>query len=354
MTRPRLSDVARRAGVSAMTVSNVINGRFRQMSPKTRHAVEKAIRDLGYRPHAAGRSLRLDEALNVGMLVVDEAPSFLSDPFTAHLIAGMTNYLSSRGYGVVVQGVKPDEFERSMFIRKFATDGLCILMSGPPEQYSERVRAVASLGQPTVLFETKVKEDYDNVCSIAQDNFGGGKKIAEHLLECGVSRVLLVLPRLSWPAILERRRGVEAVFRTNRGVDLDFVLCDEDLASTQAAIVQKLDAGFTPDAIIGGNDQMAIAAMNLVRRRGMRVPDDIMITGFNAFEFRSYADPLLTSVVSPVQQMGSKAAEELIRRIKTGSFSSKDIVFPAQLILGTSTQPNQVSLRCEARKARAS
>ncbi len=336
--RTKLSDVARRAGVSAMTVSNVINGRFGQMRLATRHAVEEAIRELAYRPHAAGRSLRLDERLSVGMLVIDEAPAFLSDPFTAHLIAGMTNFLSSKGYGVVVQGVKPNDFENSVFVSKFSTDGLGILMSGPPDSYPQRIRSIASLGQPTVLFEVKLEEEYENVCSVRQDNFGGGESIARHLIENGARRFLIVLPRLSWPAILERQRGIMSVLGQSRDVHIDVALCDEDLGATQAAVRSKIDTSQIPDAIIGGNDQMAIAAMNLLTKRGIRVPEDVIVTGFNAFEFRYYANPLLTSVVSPVQQMGVRAAEELLRKIKTGSFSERDIVFSTELVVGDSSR----------------
>lgn len=321
-----------------MTVSNVINGRFGQMGLATRHAVEEAIRELAYRPHAAGRSLRLDERLNIGMLVIDEAPAFLSDPFTAHLIAGMTNFLSSRGYGVVVQGVTPNDFEKSVFVSKFSTDGMGILMSGPPESYPQRARSIASLGQPTVLFEVKAEEDFENVCSVRQDNFGGGINVARHLLENGAKKFLIVLPRLSWPAILERQRGIVSVLDQGVGVDIAVVLCDEDLRATQAAVSSKIESSKIPDAIIGGNDQMAIAAMNLLTKRGLRVPEDVMVTGFNAFEFRSYANPLLTSVVSPVQQMGARAAEELLRKIKTGSFLEADIVFPTELVVGDSTR----------------
>jgi LacI family transcriptional regulator len=93
-----------------------------------------------------------------------------------------------------------------------------------------------------------------------------------------------------------------------------------------------------PDAVLGGNDQMGIAAMRLLKSRGLRVPDDVMVSGFNAFEFRPYADPVLTSVVSPAHAMGARAGEELLRVLTAGDFSGVDIVLPTELVIGGSTR----------------
>ena len=167
--RTTASDVAAAARVSKMTVSNVLNGRFEMMSVQTRRRVEDAIAALHYRPHAAGRSLRMNERLTIGALIVDESPAFLADPFITNLLAGLSNFLSVRGYGLLVQGTTPRDVRNAIFMRRFATDGLCVLLSGSAAECRARTSQLLTLGQPLVLFELRriLKLDAD-VCFSAR------------------------------------------------------------------------------------------------------------------------------------------------------------------------------------------
>jgi LacI family transcriptional regulator len=120
--------------------------------------------------------------------------------------------------------------------------------------------------------------------------------------------------------------------------DLRVVVCgNADMADTQAALARDIEANGLPDAILAGNDQMGIAAMKLVTSRGRHVPKDIAITGFNAFDFWQYTTPVLTTVRSPAYEMGARGGEEILKRLSTGSFERREIVFPVSLQRGAST-----------------
>jgi LacI family transcriptional regulator len=143
--------------------------------------------------------------------------------------------------------------------------------------------------------------------------------------------------------MVERERGVRAALR-DRGADSDLtvVQCgNESFDDTQSALAVHLaDAGL-PDAVIGGNDRMALAAMQLLKRKGIAIPDSVMVTGFNAFESRSYSDPLLTSVFSPAYEMGERGGHELIRRLEEGRFASTVIRLPVRFAPGQTTHCTQ-------------
>ena len=128
--RATLREVAREAGVSVMTVSNVINGKHHLMSGETRQTVCSAIDKLGYRPHSGARSLRLSHDFSIGLLIVDPSPSFLTDAFTTHVVAGLSNYLNQRGYALLIQGIAPEAVTETPMLRHHRTDAICLMVSG--------------------------------------------------------------------------------------------------------------------------------------------------------------------------------------------------------------------------------
>ena len=337
--RATIRDVAAAAGVSPMTVSNLINERSGTMRAETRKRVEVEIKRLGYRPHAMARSLRLAKQLSIGMIIIDEQPHYLADPFTTHVVAGLSNQLSSRGYGLLLQGVAPHAFRSSSLIRGIRSDALCIMMSGPDPVRRGIVEAMLALGQPLVVFQDILQFRNADLCLIRQADDEGGRMVAAEVLRLGARRLIMLVTSVHWPAIAERERGVrEALRRHGSPAELRIVECgDAELSDTQAALSQEIADHGLPDAIIAGNDQMGIAAMKLMAARKVKVPNDIVITGFNAFEFAQYTSPVLTTVRSPAYELGARGGVEVLRRLEEGRFSQAEIVYPVELQKGGST-----------------
>jgi LacI family transcriptional regulator len=336
---PSVVDVARVAGVSPMTVSNVVNGHQRLVLEATRLKVEAAIKRLGYRPQAAGRSLRLARQFSIGMILVDESPSFLADPFITQLVAGLSNHLSERDYALVLQAVSARNFARSSLVRRAETDALCALLSGQPAARIRLAERLAAIDHPLILFQEALPASIVDGCSIRQDDFSGAKALAALILGRGAQRLLFLVPALAWPAVEERERGIRAAIAAHRRrLSLAILPCGEgDVGAVEVALNGYAQRGEIPDAVMGANDQIGIAAMKWLRRKSLRVPDDVLVTGYNAFEFWSYSDPVLTTVRSPAYEMGARGGEAILQRLKDGEFDRRDEVLPVSLQVGGST-----------------
>lgn len=333
-----LRDVAREAGVSSMTVSNVVRGKFGSMSDGTRARVVEAIAALGYRPHSAARHLKLARRFSVGMLVVDESPRFLADPFITELVAGLSNHLGEQGYDIVLQGMRSDQLRRSTLIQNVRTDGLCVLLSGGRGERVAALEVLHRLRQPMVLFQETVANAGADMCSVRQDDREGGRMLASLLLGGGDRELVMMIPELKWPAIGERVAGVrEAIAGSGTDARLTIVPTANGFEDMQAAVAAHIETHGVPDAVLAGNDQIGFAVTKYLTARGLAVPEDVRVTGFNAFEFWRYSDVMLTTVRSPAYQLGERGGAEILARLEEGAFPDRDVVLPVELCLGRTT-----------------
>src|SRR6266508_3740826 len=206
--RVTLREVAVAAGVSPMTVSNLINGRFDSMRPQTREHIELQIQKLNYRPHTMARSLRTARRFSIGMVIIDEMPNYLADPFITCVVSGLSNHLNAKGYGLMLQGQSAAAFRNSPIVRDIRTDAICVMLSGSDTTRRGVVETLLGLGQPIVLFQETLRFADVDLCSIRQDDRGGSRMLGEAALETGARRLLMLVPQLFWPAIGERIKGV--------------------------------------------------------------------------------------------------------------------------------------------------
>jgi DNA-binding LacI/PurR family transcriptional regulator len=328
-----LRDVALAAGVSPMSVSNFINARHGAMGPETRERIQAEIERLGYRPHTVARNLRLSRRLSVDMVIVDDAPLYLADPFTTQVVAGLSNSLNRKGYGLQLQCIAAEDFRNSPLVRNIRSDGICVLLSGSEATRRDVIATLLRLGQPIVVFQETFKFRQADVCVIRQADREGGGMVAREVLRRRARRVVMLVPETTWPAIVERMAGArEALAAARPAPAFDIIACGAaDFRETQKALERDIDAQGYPDAILAGNDQMGIAAMKLVMAHGRKVPGDVAITGFNAFEFWQFTDPMLTTVRSPAYEMGARGGEEILARLTGGRFERREIVYPVEL-----------------------
>jgi LacI family transcriptional regulator len=217
-------------------------------------------------------------------------------------------------------------------------DALCLVNCGPAKTRARNIEYVKSLGRPVVLLQETLEVADEEVAVINQDDFSGGSMIAEHVLSRGAKRLLMLVPSMEWPAIEERRRGIEsAVGERGKGTSLEVLECpDEGFPQTQLALRNYMREHGAPDAILGGNDRLGIAALALLQEEGQRVPEDIRVTGFNGFESHRYTNPTLTTVISPASEMGQFAAASVIRRLQIGKFANNKTLYPVRFQQGGS------------------
>ena len=336
--RTTLKDVSIAAGVSIMTVSNVIRGRSGDVGDKTREKVEKEIKRLNYRPNASAQNLRASASRSIGMVISDDDPAFLSDPFISQLVSGLSNILSANDYSLDIQGIVPKQFEKANILSKASNDALCAILCGPERERQRNIEFLKSVNQPTVVFQEPVRCRGADIAIIRQEDEGAGHDLGAHLVARKVKKVLFIRPSTDWPAIEQRERGLRLAFdELGRNIDCETIeAASESFEDVQGSIKQYL-AHSKLDAIVGANDSMGIAAMRMCEELGFKVPRDIKVAGFNGFLGWNLATPTLTTVVSPVYEMGRRAGEVLLKRLNTGQFERKNIVFPTELVVGDST-----------------
>src|SRR5215831_882832 len=248
-----IREVAARAGVTAMTVSNVINGRG-AVGHSTRARVLAAVETLNYRPHAGARRLRAKRFHSLGMLVLDDAPDYLSDPFTTQIIAGLSNFATEKGNSLVLQGVRHATIEQAPLLSQHETDGVCALLSGDAAERAALVERLRLLRVPLVLFQEPAGRG--DVCAIRQDDRGGAAALLRLVAEKGARRIMMLLPRVEWPAMVERESGARDAAAAQRATLIAVRCADEGFEATQTALRAALAEHGRPDAILGGNDRM--------------------------------------------------------------------------------------------------
>ena len=336
--RPTLHDVSRLAKVSNMTVSNVVNKRYQFVGAKTRARVEKTIKELNYRPNPTSRRLRSLSALSVGMVIVDDAPAFLKDPFITEIVAGLSNHLSINNYTLSIQGVHPDHFQEAGIFTSIGVDALCLMICGSLRQREESIRFLETLELPIVLLQETLEIENENFAIINQDDYSGGRMIATYVLAKGAKNLLLLVPSMEWPAIRERQRGiVDAVTESGGAASVAILVCpDEDFSQTQIVLSNYLRDQGRPDAVLGSNDSLAVAALKHLQSAGINVPGDVLVTGFNGFEGRRYTTPTLTTVISPAYEMGQHAGAMIIRKLQTHTFWKRKSLYSVRFQQGDS------------------
>jgi DNA-binding LacI/PurR family transcriptional regulator len=327
--RSTIKDVAKAAGVSAMTVSNVLNGRLLYVSAETRKRVEREIKRLNYRRQANARNLRVAQQRSIGMIIIDESPFFLADHFTCQVVAGLANVLNQADYTLTLQGMRGEQLDESMIMRSFEVGGFCAMISGPKEQRLSIIERLSALEQPVIVFQEGLERLRPDICVIRQDDFGGGQLIADHLLARRVGSYLVIVPRQGWPAIEYRVAGLGAGLAKDPSVSVAVVeSASESFGDVQTALGLYLDNHPVPGAVFGTNDAIATAALLHLLDKGYRVPEDVKLVGFNGFEAHRYSRPQLTTVLSCPYEMGERAGRAMLHRVKAGHFLESELVLP--------------------------
>lgn len=322
--RATLRDVAIAAGVSTMTVSNVVNGKTARVSDEIRILVKKKIDDLKYVPHLRGRGLRLAKDFAIGLVMLHPERRFLNDPFNTEVAAGMSNKLAQNGYGLLIFGAQNSNDLENKLARISQLDALAVYIFGDTAQRSAVYAKLAALGLPMVLIGDEVGDALSDASFVRQKNEEGAFQLAERGLANGARKILFMRPDHFWPAMAQRELGAR---RAAAGrADVETMICTEINFEAVVNQVKTRLSSNPPDFVMGGNDLFGIAATQAALQLGFTIKHDLMITGFNGFAFREYSMPLLTSMRSPAYEIGEEAAAALLKRIIKGSFQNGKVL----------------------------
>jgi DNA-binding LacI/PurR family transcriptional regulator len=319
-------DVARRAGVSQSTVSLVFSGKGAgRVSEATQERVRRCARELGYRPNVAAQALRLGSSRAVALLVPDA-----TNPFFSRVLRGAQRAAQAAGYTVALVDTAND--------RRWEAQSFEALRAGPVDGYLLfEVSAPEAMGsdQHAVLMETEAP----GRPSVRFDAEGGAAAAFEHLLELGHRRIGHLAAAFDAPTFhlreMARRRVLAAA-----GLELDSqprVLTAIDIDAARDAAGPLLDEG--PTAVFCDDDLIAAGLYLAVRERGLRIPADLSVIGFDDMDFARVLDPPLTTVALDAEQLGASAFELLEARMAGRRAKRRRVVLPAELLVRGSTGP---------------
>jgi LacI family transcriptional regulator len=327
-----LSEVAEQAGVSPTLVSRYLNNRI-ELPAATRERIDGAIARLDYRPNLLAKRLSTGRAEAISLVTPE-----IANPFFAELAAAIEAEAERHGYAVYISSTGGDPARAADAVRRLRdqhVDGLIMMTSHPDDG---TLAALLATSRNIVL----VDEDIPgvNVPRVFVENEHGAWLAARHLIEAGHRDIALIGGPEGLLSVRERLAGFrramhEHGLRVRSGWEL---LGEYSREFGRRALERLLDAPRRPTAILACSDYIAVGVLKAARERGMSLPRDISLVGFDDMPFAELVDPPLTTVRQPVAEMGRIACERLLA-ILNGSEASPLTRLPVELIIRQSVAP---------------
>lgn len=322
-----MKDVARLAGVSTSTVSHVIN-QNRYVSESITLRVKNAIEELNYAPSALARSLKMNRTNTIGMLLTTS-----NNPFYAEVVRGVERSCYERGYSLILCNTEGDLQRMNHSLETLLqkrVDGLLIMcteVQGPSKDVFTRYPSV-----PTVMMDWS---PFDSVGDVIQDNsFLGGEIATRYLIDSGFTRIACIAgPQDKSPARARYQGFIQAMEQAKIEVNEDYIIfSDFEFAGGFESMNKLLELSTPPQAIFAGNDAMAVGAYQAIFQKGIKVPDDISIIGYDDIDLSPYMIPPLTTIHQPKDKLGKQAVDQLIYRMDNPEADASVLVLTPELI----------------------
>ena len=317
-----MGDVARLAGVSASTVSHVLNG-TRKVNTPTRLRVEAAIEETGYRRNVVARSLAAGRTQTIGLSI-----SALTNPYFGNLVHAVERALSDAGYMLIV-GDSHDDVASERRVTNSLLDRQVDGMIVAPAAGSERVTLpdIARTGTPLVLIDRSADIESDQV---VPENFSSARSLTEHLLDLGHRRIAVIRGLAGLSSTDERFDGYRTAL-TERGIPVDAALIidgDSNTDVAERAVHSLMSGADRPTALVSMNNSMTIGALKALRGLGLSIPADMAFVCYDDFEWSDLFEPKLTAAAQDVETIGATAVRLLLRRIAGHEGTPERILVP--------------------------
>ncbi len=328
-----LEQIAKLAGVSRSTVSRVINDQP-NVRQEVRERVWRVIRETGYQPNLAARSLVTRRTGVIGLVIPRAVQSLFADPFFPQLIQGITQACNTHDYMLALFVLHTKEEEQKLYprvMRARLLDGAIVAAS---EIGDPLVRHLIENRLPFVLVGRP--DDPTGISFVQPDNVIGAYTAVSHLLRLGYRRIGTITGPLNTTVGLDRRQGYLDALRERHGVIDENLIVEGDFteAGGHAAMLRLLP--HRPEAVFAASDIMAFGALRALREAGLSVPDDVAVVGFDDLPAAASCDPPLTTVRQPIRRTGTQAAEVLIDILNNGPTPPRHITLSVELVIRSS------------------
>jgi LacI family transcriptional regulator len=332
--RATIRDIADLAGVSIATVSRVLNDRP-DVARETRETVLQVVREHGFSTNRGARGLSSGRTGMIGLTL-----PLVADAYFGPMLSGAAEALHERDMRIVLAPTLHEHDREVSLIERLmrgTTDGAILML---PEESAEELLTLQRQGFPFVVVDPR-EPPPDGIACVAAMHASGAKQAAEHLLALGHRRIGAIAGTPGWYATEERLAGFRAAL-AGAGILLDpelVVHSDWRIPRGTEAARELLSLPDPPTAIFGFNDNVAIGALHAARERGLSVPDDLSVVGFDDTEQAVIVTPRLTSVRQPLAELGRMGVSLLIRLIDGQRVDALRVELATQLVVRESTAP---------------
>lgn len=310
-------DVAKKSGLSVVTVSRVINN-VPTVRKNNREKVLQAMRELNYSPHSAARTLASGKTGVIGLILTT-----LRDSVFEEIVREINEQLENHGYflAISIDGVNRSESENRMnyLIQADRVDGIILLSSLKEREYVQELRAK---NIPFVLIDNHVPDT--EAVMVQVDNYAGGYMAARHLLDLGHRQIGLICGPEHLLSARQRRQGFEQALADAGLSAAAFAQVVFDTRAGFCTAQEWIAAGHRITALSAADDFLALGAMQAYQAAGYRIPEDIAIIGYDDQDFACKIHPSLTTVRQPVEQLGREAVKRLLAMLD-GEYGQKTV-----------------------------
>lgn len=326
-------DVAEKAGVSFGTVSRVINNDI-HVRPETRERVQGVMQKLGYTANRQARSLAGGRSNIIGVLVPDLGTGYIGE-----IIRGIDAELSLTDLDLILYTTHRTASKEANYVANLAkgmVDGLILVLPRSPADYTG---TLTNRGVPFVLID---HQGIGRDCpAVGATNWQGAYHATEYLIKLGHTRIGFITGSMDLGCADERLEGYRSALRTYHLPNEPELVYEGTFFQPDgyAGATALLNLASPPTAIFASNDVMAMGAMDAVRNRGFRVPDDISVVGFDDIPQASVVRPGLTTVSQPLEKMGRVATQMLLDLFRNKEKTDNRIELPTELVIRESCQP---------------
>ena len=335
-----IKDIARELGISASTVSRALKD-HPDISKETKRAVNELALKLNYEPNVVALSLRSRKTRTIGVVIPEVVHFFFST-----VVSGIEYEANLLGYNVILtQSAESLDRERAAIKALFncRVDGMLMSLSRETSEY-DHIEAILNRGIPVVFFDRVFPGQNRNVVIV--DDYGGGKQAAEHLIKQGCKKIAHIMGAPNLGITQQRFTGFQDCLKEHK---IKFfpelvVKCEGGTIDEGKKAMEKLLAlKIKPDSVFANNDVLAMGAMQVIKERGLQIPQDIAVVGFSNWFYSQMTEPPLSSIDQPGFEMGKSAVRMLIKQIEHEEDKG---LLPAETItLKTSVVVRESSLR---------
>jgi LacI family transcriptional regulator len=335
-------DVARKAGVSVGTVSNVLNSPDK-VADKTVLKVQQAISALGFVRNDAARQLRAGKSRSIGLLVLD-----VRNPFFTDVARGAEEAASEHQMSILLANSDENHDREKQLLSLFEEQRVAGVLVSPVSSDIAELSRARDRGTPIVLVDRQSKDK--SLSSVAVDDVAGGFMAVSHLIETGRKRIMFAGGPMSIQQIADRLKGSKKACNSQVSVSLEILETKNLTVLEGRAVAEEIlsrPVSKRPDAVFAANDLLAIGIMQvLVVAKSVSIPEDIALVGYDDISFASSALISLTSVRQPSALIGAQAIELLIEETEDPrNPNRRQVVFQPELVIRDSSQGKRSSPR---------